>query len=105
MKKNIQNFKEFNISEKKKLNRLLSNAEFDKLIDNLFKLGAVSCEDLQKFKEYSIEFENENDEYKKKSILDTFSLDLYMDYEQLRDDVEDDINDLYFETGLDPALF
>ncbi len=92
------------VSESKKLDKTLSNPEFDNLIDKLSEMG-VSHDDVEKFKEYSIEFENENDEYEKKAILDTFSLDISMDYESLYDEVEDDISDLYYETGLDPMEF
>jgi hypothetical protein len=110
-KKHIQSFNEHqenlnisDVSESKKLNKTLSNTEFDNLIDKLSGLG-VSSEDIEKFREYSIEFENENDEYEKKAIIDTFSLDISMDYENLYDEVEDDISDLYYETGLDPMEF
>ena len=109
--KHIQSFGQFNenlnisdVSESKKLNKTLSNTEFDNLIDKLSGMG-VSPEDIEKFREYSIEFENENDEYEKKAIIDTFSLDISMDYENLYDEVEDDISDLYYETGLDPMEF
>ena len=105
MRQHIDNFKNF-ITEnsKKKLNKKLSNTEFDNLIDKLSGMGVLS-DDIEKFREYSIEFENENDEYEKKVIIDTFSLDISMDYEDLYDEVEDDISDLYYETGLDPMEF
>jgi hypothetical protein len=105
MRQHIDNFKNF-ITEnsKKKLNKKLSNTEFDNLIDKLSGMGVLS-DDIEKFREYSIEFENENDEYEKKAIIDTFSLDISMDYEDLYDEVEDDISDLYYETGLDPMEF
>jgi hypothetical protein len=109
--KHIQSFNEHqknlnisDVSESKKLDKSLSNVEFDNLIEKLSKMN-VSSDDIQKFKEYSIEFENEDDEYEKKAILDTFSLDISMDYEDIYDDVEDDISDLYYETGLDPMEF
>ena len=105
MRQHIDNFKNF-ITEnsKNKLNKKLSNTEFDNLIDKLSGMGVLS-DDIEKFREYSIEFENENDEYEKKAIIDTFSLDISMDYEDLYDEVEDDISDLYYETGLDPMEF
>ena len=99
--KNIQSFVEFNES---KLDQSLSNSEFDNLIQKLSEMG-VSPDDIQTYKEYSIEFENEDDEYEKKAILDTFSLDISMDYEDIYDEVQDDISDLYYETGLDPMEF
>jgi hypothetical protein len=92
---------EFNES---KLDQSLSNSEFDNLIQKLSEMG-VSPDDIQTYKEYSIEFENEDDEYEKKAILDTFSLDISMDYEDIYDEVQDDISDLYYETGLDPMEF
>jgi hypothetical protein len=106
MRQHIDNFKNFitENSKKKLFNKKLSNTEFDNLIDKLSGMGVLS-DDIEKFREYSIEFENENDEYEKKAIIDTFSLDISMDYEDLYDEVEDDISDLYYETGLDPMEF
>ena len=106
MRQHIDNFKNFitENSKKKLFNKKLSNTEFDNLIDKLSGMGVLS-DDIEKFREYSIEFENENDEYEKKVIIDTFSLDISMDYEDLYDEVEDDISDLYYETGLDPMEF
>jgi len=79
------------------------NEEFDNLIDVLSTMG-VTDDHLNHYKKYSIEFENpENDGYDKKEILDIFTLDLETDYEDIYTEVKDDIEDLYFETGLDPT--
>ena len=40
-----------------------------------------------------------------KAILDTFTDNLIEDYEDIYDELEDEIKDLYWETGLDPMEF